>query len=77
MIIQVALGHLLRFFLFLILVGAALAWFYFAIPEVYAMAFGSVSPLWGSLVVFALLFVGISAPPFYALYFAWIIARGK
>jgi len=88
MIIQVALGiilalvllsilgPLLRFFLPLVLVGAALAWFYFGIPELYAMAFGGGTPLWESLLWFAYFVAITSIVPAWALWFAWIIARG-
>ena len=70
------LGPLLRFLLPLFLVGAALVWFYYAIPELYAMSFGGSNLLWESLLWFAFLVVVTSAPPAFALWFAWIIARG-
>ena len=88
MIIQVALGiilalvllsilgPLLRFLLPLFLVGAALVWFYYAIPELYAMSFGTWSTLWESLLWFAFAVAITSIAPALALWFAWIIARG-
>jgi len=70
------LGPLLRFLLPLFLVGAALAWFYYMIPEIYAFAFGGWSPLWESLLGFVFLVVVSSVPASLGLWFAWIIARG-
>ena len=89
MIIQVALGiilalvllsilgPLLRFLLPLVLVGAALAWFYFGIPGLYAITFDEWSPLWESVLHFAFYLLITSIPTAWALRLAWIIVRGE
>ena len=89
MIIQVALGiilalvllsilgPLLRFFLPLVLVGAALAWLLFGIPGLYAITFNEWSPLWESLLHFAFYLFITSIPTAWAIRLAWIIAKGE